>query len=409
MATTTNYGWTTPDDTALVKDGAAAIRSLGTSIDTTVFNNASAGIAKTIVDAKGDLIAATAADTVARVPVGTNGQVLTADSTAAAGVKWATASSGVISWTSRKANTTGNQGITTIEYNGSNLYVAAGENGTLFTSPDALTWTSRTSGFGTNRINCVAFGNGLWVAVGANGTITTSTDGITWTARTSNVSTSSLQYVKYANSLWVAVGNGLNGAGGITTSSDGTTWTQRTTSGTIGANANCVNYANGYWVLGANHSTNNAAHSTNGTTWTSFATGSGTPVQFAIYINGNWITGQGSADPNGRFVASVPTGSWAPIYYLNAYASYNKTWGIYNNNLYVIDAGYFSGSIGVQTDRTLMILNASISDNVWASISAPTFLPNDGRGVSTILSLYVNSTNGQMIIGDNVGRIYTSF
>jgi hypothetical protein len=43
MATTTNYGWTTPDDTALVKDGAAAIRALGTAIDTTVFNNASAG------------------------------------------------------------------------------------------------------------------------------------------------------------------------------------------------------------------------------------------------------------------------------------------------------------------------------------------------------------------------------
>ena len=63
MATTTNYSWSTPDDTALVKDGASAIRSLGTAIDTTVFNNASAAIAKTIVDAKGDIIAATAADT----------------------------------------------------------------------------------------------------------------------------------------------------------------------------------------------------------------------------------------------------------------------------------------------------------------------------------------------------------
>ena len=35
MATTTNYGWTTPDDTSLVKDGAAAIRTLGSSVDTT--------------------------------------------------------------------------------------------------------------------------------------------------------------------------------------------------------------------------------------------------------------------------------------------------------------------------------------------------------------------------------------
>jgi len=35
MATTTNYGWETPDDTDLVKDGAAAMRNLGQSIDTT--------------------------------------------------------------------------------------------------------------------------------------------------------------------------------------------------------------------------------------------------------------------------------------------------------------------------------------------------------------------------------------
>jgi hypothetical protein len=38
MATTTNYGWTTPDDTSLVKDGAAAIRTLGSSVDTTTKN-----------------------------------------------------------------------------------------------------------------------------------------------------------------------------------------------------------------------------------------------------------------------------------------------------------------------------------------------------------------------------------
>lgn len=48
------------------------------------------GIAATIVDAKGDLIAATAADTVARLAVGTNGQVLTAASGEATGLQWAT-------------------------------------------------------------------------------------------------------------------------------------------------------------------------------------------------------------------------------------------------------------------------------------------------------------------------------
>lgn len=94
MASTTNYNWTTPDDTNLVKDGASAIRTLGSAIDTTVFNNAAAAIAKTIVDAKGDIIAATAADTVARLAVGSNNQVLTADSSTATGLKWATPAGG---------------------------------------------------------------------------------------------------------------------------------------------------------------------------------------------------------------------------------------------------------------------------------------------------------------------------
>jgi hypothetical protein len=94
MPTTTNYGWTTPADTDLVKDGASAIRTLGTAIDTTVFNNASAGIAKTIVDAKGDIIAATAADTVSRLAVGANNTVLTADSSTATGLKWAAVAAG---------------------------------------------------------------------------------------------------------------------------------------------------------------------------------------------------------------------------------------------------------------------------------------------------------------------------
>ena len=88
MATTSNYSWTTPDDTDLVKDGAAAIRTLGSAIDTTVFNNAGAAVAKSTVDAKGDLIVGTADDTVGRLAVGTDGYTLVADSGAATGLAY---------------------------------------------------------------------------------------------------------------------------------------------------------------------------------------------------------------------------------------------------------------------------------------------------------------------------------
>ena len=53
------------------------------------------GIQPTLLDAKGDLIAASAADTPQRLAVGSNNQVLTADSSTATGLKWATPSTGI--------------------------------------------------------------------------------------------------------------------------------------------------------------------------------------------------------------------------------------------------------------------------------------------------------------------------
>jgi hypothetical protein len=113
MANTTNFNWETPDDTDLVKDGAAAMRTLGNSIDTSfvdlkggttgqilskasntdldytwVTTDDANAIQNAIVDAKGDLIAASAADTPARLAVGTTGQTIVADSTAATGLKY---------------------------------------------------------------------------------------------------------------------------------------------------------------------------------------------------------------------------------------------------------------------------------------------------------------------------------
>lgn len=139
MPTTSNFGWTTPADTDLVKDGAAAIRTLGNGIDTSLvdlkggttgqilsknsntdldytwINNdqgditevqAGTGISvasgtgpipvvtnsmATEITAKGDLIVGTGSGTFDNLAVGTNGHTLVADSSTSTGLKWAAA------------------------------------------------------------------------------------------------------------------------------------------------------------------------------------------------------------------------------------------------------------------------------------------------------------------------------
>lgn len=182
MATTTAFGWPTPDDTSLVKDGAAAIRSLGQAIDTSmaeleggttgqvlsktsntdmdftwVTPDDANAIQNAIVDAKGDLIAATAADTPARLAVGTNGQVLTADSTASTGLAWATATSGGMTLLS---TTTLSGASTTVSvtggYNDIKIVVygmTCGSNGYFYLKPNnsasiSTFWTAYMNGTG---------------------------------------------------------------------------------------------------------------------------------------------------------------------------------------------------------------------------------------------------------------------
>jgi len=74
--------------------GTAAYAATGDFATAAQGAKADSAVQPTIADAKGDLIVATGADTLARLAVGTNGHVLTADSAEASGVKWAAAAGG---------------------------------------------------------------------------------------------------------------------------------------------------------------------------------------------------------------------------------------------------------------------------------------------------------------------------
>jgi hypothetical protein len=108
MATTTNYSWTTPDDTDLVKDGASAIRTLGTAIDTTT---KALNPSTTLGDIE---YRSSTANTNTRLALGTAGQVLTVNSGATA-PEWAalpsSASITLLSTTSLTGATTTISGI----------------------------------------------------------------------------------------------------------------------------------------------------------------------------------------------------------------------------------------------------------------------------------------------------------
>jgi hypothetical protein len=152
MATTTNYNWSTPDDTSLVKDGAAAIRTLGSSIDTTT---KALNPSTTLGDIE---YRSSTANTNTRLGIGSTGQVLTVSGGVPAWSTPATPSSGMtlISRTSFTSQATVNiDNVFTTSYK---TYLVALEGVTASTGSDDLLLLMRYTVGGPGTITSGYYG-----------------------------------------------------------------------------------------------------------------------------------------------------------------------------------------------------------------------------------------------------------
>ena len=317
----------------------------------------------TAITTKGDLVVGTGTNTFVRQGVGTDGQILIADSVQADGVKWGdntapydigiTVPVGTTKETVSATYTlpagvynvqaTG-AGINTVVYGANSFTPTSAANSLIqnLASP-ASTISITTNRFWNGAINtsvpntssaAMRFSNGFFTIAGVSGTAAVgswSTTGTSFTAL-SNIgfynSNGGLDSFTRdaANTEFAAIGRDFQPINVIATSPNGSTWTTRAS---VNTQCNKIIAGTGQYVIfGAS---NSLMTSPNAITWTSRNAGfTSTDIQSMVFANGLYVAGGG----NGTIRTSTDAITWT---------ARTSNWGasstiqtlVYQNSLYI--------------------------------------------------------------------------
>jgi len=290
------------------------------------------------------------------------------------------------------------------------LWVAVGEgqNNTLATSVDGITWTGRGKIFSSNG-NKVKYNGNMWVAVGEDNdpkkNIAYSSDGLTWNYPTTEIFSEVAKDVVWAIDKWWAVGKGSSHL--LASSSDGINWTGHTGQHANVIQFNAIDFDGNYLMAGGKTVTSASYqlyYSTNlGTSWSNAFLVNNIACEVLELKNGNggWMAVIDYPTANLAFnqYSGTPHTGWN---LKSNVLDRNTNYAVYDKHDKWLALGLDSSSNIMTSDTVYMNTSTNPTDSQWGP------LPTNGLTRGSFITIsHLSDTSNTMFYSTDEGDTWT--